>query len=46
MTKEELIQFLKTNLSVEVRTDYGKRIVVEVYLGDEIISNSEDRLID
>jgi hypothetical protein len=44
MTKEELIQFLKENLKVEVkhvRPHYDSRayLKVELYLGDECISS-------
>ena len=44
MTKEELIEFLKKNLSIQVDqvTEYGpvEEIKVTLYLGDEVIDYS------
>ena len=48
MTKEELIQFLKDNLRVDVNVirpwydDSGPYVRVTLYLGNEEISSAED----
>lgn len=45
MTKEELIQFLKDNLRIEVESDADEGYVettVYLYLGDEKITCSSD----
>lgn len=45
MTKEELIQFLKDNLTIEVESDADEGYVettVTLYLGDEMITSSSD----
>ena len=48
MNKEELIQFLKKNLKVEIWCDYdgcdSRQVNVSLYLGDEKISTSSDYL--
>lgn len=50
MTKEELIQFLKENLSVDVNVvrplydDGGPYVRVTLYLGKKEISSAEDRM--
>lgn len=44
MNKEELIQFLKENLKVEIWRDYDGQVNVSLYLGDEKISTSSDYL--
>ncbi len=41
MTKEELIQFLKDNLSVRVTNNDGC-MSVSLYIGDDFISTDED----
>lgn len=45
MTKEELVEFLKENLRIEMSMDYGMydesdRVVVQLYLGNECISEA------
>ena len=45
MTKEELIQFLKDNLRIEVYSDADDGYVqttAALYLGDEMITSSSD----
>lgn len=48
MTKEELIKFLKENLSITVWCDYdgcdSPQVNVALYLGEEEISKSSDYL--
>ena len=52
MTQEELVQFLKDNLKIEINTDkYCDKgydiydIVVKVLLGDDCISECSDYII-
>ena len=45
MTKEELIQFLKDNLRIEVYSDVDDgyvQTIAALYLGDEMITSSSD----
>lgn len=45
MTKEELIQFLKDNLRIEVLSKHDEgylETTVNLYLGDEMITSSSD----
>lgn len=45
MTKEELIQFLRENLSISVSTDWGGEVSVSLYLGDECISYGDGSIV-
>ena len=49
MDKQDLIKFLKENLSVNVWCDYdgcdSPQVNVGIYIGDEIINESSDYLL-
>lgn len=49
MNKQELIEFLKENLSVNVWCDYdgcdSPQVNVGIYIGEEVINESSDYLL-